>query len=767
MKKFRKNLSILLIGALLVNAAAVPAFADTNPVGWQHEAYEGDWGTQSTWFYYKEDGSGERYTNCIKTIDGKRYYFDEEGAIATNSLLFLNPGDDDDDSTWYVSAGTYKDDRAVFAYHDGTLAQNTWISVEAFGVHIGPDIDQTDKYYFGADGFAKQNCTFQDDGVTYYLDGKGLMLSNQWLSYTESHGYSPASSYNEESSVNQYYTYYGGILKDKTRCIDSDWYDFDSIGNASPSDASRAESLTDHEVEDITLTKVKGTDINGKSFTLEEEDPDEVTISIGETLTLTYEVETASPSNAKLSNYHEVYAVRDLYNMDTYPYDNANGYHTDLLSNNTYIKSLSIDGNTVTVKYLSDVPGAMTLKLYVDDQYNDIHIISEIPEKGMNAALKKMVPKILARSGDGYEFRRLDALLQMKLSNEVLADLLPDIWLNNTNNVSALESIIARIAGLTLKSPAVSEEAAAMLQGSADSVQAVGIGLNYEAPAAVYLSVDATSEEEYFIDAYSEDYENLAVLDILYNVQENTSSDEDDAATHRTVRLPLVIDMPLPTGITTNGLKVFVHHSTSTGGEELDVTVANGRISFATYALGSIAFVSDPISDTDQNPGVSGDGNNTGDGSYGDSIYNDSNDDDSYSSSVSTFVSSTDTAAGVTTGPGTVTSHGSWQQDAYGWRYRFSNGSYPAYTWGRIDNQWYYFGGGGYMLTGWYYDKELQHWFYMNESGEMLTGWQLIDGVWYYLNPISDGTKGAKLTNQWIGEYFVDANGAWVPDKKH
>ena len=71
------------------------------------------------------------------------------------------------------------------------------------------------------------------------------------------------------------------------------------------------------------------------------------------------------------------------------------------------------------------------------------------------------------------------------------------------------------------------------------------------------------------------------------------------------------------------------------------------------------------------------------------------------------------------------------------------------------------------MLTGWYYDKELQHWFYMNESGEMLTGWQLIDGVWYYLNPISDGTKGAKLTNQWIGEYFVDANGAWVPDKKH
>jgi glucan-binding YG repeat protein len=47
----------------------------------------------------------------------------------------------------------------------------------------------------------------------------------------------------------------------------------------------------------------------------------------------------------------------------------------------------------------------------------------------------------------------------------------------------------------------------------------------------------------------------------------------------------------------------------------------------------------------------------------------------------------------------------------------------------------------------------------------MLTGWQLIDGKWYYLNPVSDGTKGAMITNSWIDIYYVDENGVWDETK--
>ena len=48
----------------------------------------------------------------------------------------------------------------------------------------------------------------------------------------------------------------------------------------------------------------------------------------------------------------------------------------------------------------------------------------------------------------------------------------------------------------------------------------------------------------------------------------------------------------------------------------------------------------------------------------------------------------------------------------------------------------------------------------------MLTGWQLIDGKWYYLNETSDGTRGAKMTDTWIGEYYVNKDGVWEEGKK-
>ena len=47
----------------------------------------------------------------------------------------------------------------------------------------------------------------------------------------------------------------------------------------------------------------------------------------------------------------------------------------------------------------------------------------------------------------------------------------------------------------------------------------------------------------------------------------------------------------------------------------------------------------------------------------------------------------------------------------------------------------------------------------------MLTGWKQIDGKWYYLNEISDGTKGAMMTDTWIGDYYVNPDGIWEEGK--
>ncbi len=134
------------------------------------------------------------------------------------------------------------------------------------------------------------------------------------------------------------------------------------------------------------------------------------------------------------------------------------------------------------------------------------------------------------------------------------------------------------------------------------------------------------------------------------------------------------------------------------------------------------------------------------------------------------------------------TMSGTWQQDERGWRFQLVGGGYATNAWGRIHGNWYYFGADTYMMTGWIYvgeqwyylsqeqgdnagkmqtgwsfDTSYNRWFYLNASGAMQTGWQQINNVWYYLNPISDGTRGAMLSEQWVDEYYVDANGAWVP----
>lgn len=69
------------------------------------------------------------------------------------------------------------------------------------------------------------------------------------------------------------------------------------------------------------------------------------------------------------------------------------------------------------------------------------------------------------------------------------------------------------------------------------------------------------------------------------------------------------------------------------------------------------------------------------------------------------------------------------------------------------------------MVTGWYLADG--KWFYLNPvsdgtRGRMVTGWQLIDNVWYYFNPASDGSKGVLAVNEITPDgYRVDENGVW------
>ena len=141
-----------------------------------------------------------------------------------------------------------------------------------------------------------------------------------------------------------------------------------------------------------------------------------------------------------------------------------------------------------------------------------------------------------------------------------------------------------------------------------------------------------------------------------------------------------------------------------------------------------------------------------------------------------------------------------WRKDTNGYWYQRPDGTYPVSQWESIDGHWYYFNASGYMISNnwlklgktWYYLNEngAMHtgwlhlggsWYYMDASGAMLTGWAYLGNGWYYFGGngamypggwhIINNTyyymhsNGSMAADTWIGSYYVNASGAWVPGK--
>ena len=101
---------------------------------------------------------------------------------------------------------------------------------------------------------------------------------------------------------------------------------------------------------------------------------------------------------------------------------------------------------------------------------------------------------------------------------------------------------------------------------------------------------------------------------------------------------------------------------------------------------------------------------------------------------------------------------GKWKLDHVGWWYQNADGSYPYNCWQNIDGKWYYFNQSGYMQTGWIYTGNA--WYYLSESGAMMTGWICVGNTWYYLSESGAMITGWVYTgNQW---YYLSGSGAMM-----
>ena len=135
---------------------------------------------------------------------------------------------------------------------------------------------------------------------------------------------------------------------------------------------------------------------------------------------------------------------------------------------------------------------------------------------------------------------------------------------------------------------------------------------------------------------------------------------------------------------------------------------------------------------------------------------------------------------GIMTGAANSTAndgYSHWMQDEHGWWLRFADNSYLkgkkhgtsgiAYAWELINGNWWAFDENGYAKTGWLRDETFGGWFYIDPKRGMQIGWVLIDGVWYYFHPVSDGRKGIMYAGQKTPDgYYVDENGAWDGKEK-
>ena len=194
---------------------------------------------------------------------------------------------------------------------------------------------------------------------------------------------------------------------------------------------------------------------------------------------------------------------------------------------------------------------------------------------------------------------------------------------------------------------------------------------------------------------------------------------------------------------------------------ELSVDMKTAKIrtnSFSTFELQATRSNNNIINTPDDStttvtPNKPGNGNNDGNSS------NSSSDDSDDSGTQSTTYRRKKTGAS-----------GQWVQDAKGWWYRRADGSWPKSQWIELGwngvNSWYYFNESGYMVTGW--REEGGYTYYLNPvsdgtRGQMLTGWHQIDSIWYYFNKLTGGPQGSLVKNATTPDgYKVGADGAWL-----
>lgn len=212
---------------------------------------------EARWYYFGSDGKAYRSKSStlgsLKTINDKKYAFDEDGKMLYGWIAKdnLEIADDDDKETW-KSATYYFGDA-----QDGAAAIG-WkqIAVDDDD-NEDSDFDGTYWFYFDSNGKKTTSAKKKINGITYsfnttdghmltgwaatdsniatagndikHMDDSGTMAKNQWVWAIPAENYD-RKDYDEDEYSWWYTDNTGKVIKNKVKKINSKKYAFDSIG---------------------------------------------------------------------------------------------------------------------------------------------------------------------------------------------------------------------------------------------------------------------------------------------------------------------------------------------------------------------------------------------------------------------------------------------------------------------------------------------------------------------------------------------------------
>ena len=795
MKKMKRLLSVLLSAALMVGSFSTVAYAD-EPVkkGW---VYEND-----VWSFYRDNGKLKR--NSIQIEPSGSYYLDADGKMPSKEIIHLWYDKEEGDVYEATPEGNewkiYEKENAegngpfvvlnpnevatFYANPNGKISQG-WRMLNGDGSVAYNEQDESVNWYFFGLGKTRKprlqddeknaltweigNKTFNayeyamvknrhlnDGGKMYRFKDDGVMYREEWVTWEEN-----------GTPLTEYYTYFGyradaaeALYVNGPNGEPETWYSFGEDGTYEEVTASDANAYA----------VVEGIEYRGG-------EPD-FSIPVGESKILNFKVHLATSSDAQQKadlvldeDYHDIFVEKNI--------DIVENPNPGLLTKNVKAKLSSIKGNTVKINYEAMAPGSVTITLHIDGVPSSVTINNVMPsgENGITEGVQTTADNMLKNASGGLEKDCVNGTKAMlndiadDAEREAAKAALCDVWTeesaarssetkSNRELVSSLENSYAMELGVTINETEVSEKALATF-GSAPSM--TGAALNMDNSGEINLVVDDVETPTTLTN--DSDYSKKTSVDISVN---GLGSD---------LTLPVIIDTPIPEGYSADNLEVYhIHDGVQ---EKLNISVKNGTVSFAVNSFSEFIFA-EKGGDSGINGGI------------GDSYYD--NNDSYTSSSTSSDKKPADESKGVTTIDekkgvvntltGIVTGEGDgyskWVEEkaengAVLWKLQYADGTmvggkvvtkedgttYEQPAWEMVNGKWFAFDADGYADAGWVYDTELGGWFFIDINDGMKTGWQLVGGLWYYLQPVSDGKKGIMYADRWIDGWYVDASGAW------